>query len=68
MNRNSNYNRDPRIIQARFETKCDQTGELIRKGQDCVWYPVGKKIYSMTSDQALEFMNWQADLAMGFDY
>ena len=60
--------RDPYIITARFAGVCAETGKAIPGGTECVYYPLGRKVYHMDSKQAYEFRNWQADLAMGCNY
>ena len=59
---------DPRMIKARFKCKCAETGKPINKGDQCIYYPIGKKVYHMESKQAAEYRAWQADISMGFDY
>jgi hypothetical protein len=66
--RYSNANRDPREITAKFDSQCAQTGKPIKKGDQCIYYPVGKAVYHMDSKQAEEYRSWQIDLAMGYDY
>ena len=67
-NRFSNANRDPRIIIAQFDSVCAETGDKIKKGTECIFYPTSRKVYSMESTQAFTFKGWQADLASGYDY
>lgn len=60
---------DPREIYARFDCVCKQTGEKIRKGELCVYYPRSKAVYSVNSKQAEEFRSWSFDLDMcGYSY
>ena len=59
---------DPREIVARFESRCAETGKPIKKGDRCIYYPVGKRVFHVDSDQAGKFRAWQIDLAMGHDY
>ena len=60
---------DPRIITARFDSACAETGKRIKKGEDCVYYPSERKVYSMDSKQAEEFRSWQFDLnCLGGNY
>ena len=61
-------NQDPREITARFNSKCAETHKPIRKGEPCIYYPIGKKVFSMDSKQAYEFRNWKADVAMDYNY
>ncbi len=46
---------DPRQITARFDSCCAETGRKIRKGDECVWYPLNKRIYHMDSSTAEGF-------------
>ena len=41
---------DPKIILARFTSKCNETGKEIKKGARCLYHPLEKKVYSMTSE------------------
>lgn len=59
---------DPRVITARFNSACAETGKKIAKGDQCVYYPMGKAVYSMDSKQAQEYREWKADLDMGYAY
>jgi hypothetical protein len=59
---------DPIEITARFDSVCCEKGTTIKKGDKCIYYPIGKKIYCMDSKQAYEYRNWRMDLAMGNNY
>lgn len=59
---------DPYEIKARFESRCAETGKIIKKGDSCIYYPLVKKVYSMDSKTAYEYRNWRADLAQGYNY
>jgi len=61
-------NQDPRQIKARFYSTCKETGAVIKKGDQCIYYPSDRAIYSLDSRQAEDFRNWKMDLAMGNDY
>ena len=63
-----NCDRDPRIITAKYDSKCAETGALIRKGAECLYYSATKTVYALDTKQASDWKAWQADLAMGFDY
>lgn len=67
-NRYTNANRDPREITAKFDSKCAETGKIIKKGESCIYYPTSKDAFHPDSNQAESFYAWKADLAMGFDY
>jgi hypothetical protein len=63
------YKNDPRIIKARFDSKCKETGKKIKKGDRCVYYPSSKSVYCMDSKQASEFKSWQFDCqVLGHSY
>ena len=69
MRRYKSYNMDPRIIQARFDGICKETGKVIKKGQDCVYYPKAKSIYHMESKTAHQFNSWHEDVfVLGHNY
>jgi len=60
---------DPRIITARFNSKCAETGNQINKGDECVYYPTSKQVFCMDSKQAADFRSWSFDVNMlGCDY
>ena len=62
------YNNDPRLIYAKYDTICSETGEPIKKGEQCVYYPSSKSCFSMNSKQAKEFRDYMSDLEMGYNY
>ena len=68
MGKYSNYNRDPRSIDAKFDCVCAETGMKIKRGDPCIYYPVGRKVFHPNSEQARTYREWKADLAMGYDY
>ena len=41
---------DPKIILARFTSKCNETGKEIKKGARCIYHPLEKKVYSSESE------------------
>ena len=49
---NRTTNKTPRWIKARFDSKCPETGKIIKKGQDCIYYPAERKAYHETSRAA----------------
>ena len=59
---------DPKEIIAKFNSKCAETGKVIRKGELCVYYPLAKKVYSVDSKTAYDYRNWKADLSREYDY
>ena len=62
------YNADPRMITAKFDTTCAETGKPIKKGESCIYYPKTKQCYSLSSKQAKEFREYMSDLDMGYNY
>jgi len=64
----SYYKNDPRVITAKFDSKCAETGNVIKKGDKCVFYPSSKQIFTMDSKQAQEYREYMADLDMGYNY
>lgn len=67
MRRRRNFTPDPRIIIARFDSKCAETGEIIKKGERCLYYPIGRKVYKLEdangndTKQYYEYKNWKMD-------
>ncbi len=55
--------KDPREIKSKFDCKCSETGKRISKGDVCVYYPVSKSVFHVSSVQAYDFYNWLADKA-----
>jgi hypothetical protein len=47
--------RTPRLLKARFDSVCPETGKAIRKGDDCVYYPADRKAYHVESKAAEEY-------------
>jgi len=60
---------DPREITARFDSKCAETGTQIKKGDPCIYYPIGKQVFHPSSQQAQTFYGWKFDCdVLGCDY
>ncbi|MCP4651110.1 MAG: hypothetical protein GY853_13675 [PVC group bacterium] len=60
---------DPREIRARFNSVCAETGRAINKGDNCIYYPKGKKVFHIDSKQAEEYRGYMFDLhALDCDY
>lgn len=59
---------DPRIIIAKFDSKCNETGKVIKKGQECIYYPLNKKVYCIDSKTAQDFRECKADWDQGYNY
>jgi hypothetical protein len=66
--RRNYYDNDPREITAKFDSICKETGKKIKKGDICIYYPIGKSVYHSDSNQALEYRNMKMDQALGYDY
>jgi hypothetical protein len=62
------YQNDPRVINAKFNCTCAETGSAIKKGAECIYYPSSKSVFSMNTRQAVEYFEWKQDLAMGYNY
>lgn len=56
-----NRNNDPRVITAKFNSVCAETGRPIKAGDSCVYYPLTKKVYHQDSKAAVEFREWKFD-------
>lgn len=50
---------EPRIITARFPSRCNETGNLINTGDKILWYPDSKSVYCLTSDRYTDYVNSQ---------
>lgn len=59
---------EPREIRARFDGRCAETGKEIKKGQLCIYYPKGRKVFHTDSKQAHEFRCMKADETLGYNY
>ena len=62
------YKNDPRIILARFDSTCTETGITIKKGEECLYYPISKSVFSLESDQYQDYKEIAADWDMGYNY
>ena len=62
-------NQDPRIITARFPSKCAETGQPIQKGEECLYYPNGKSVYKLNTKHHQDFLMWSFDVkVLGANY
>lgn len=52
------YAGDPYELHARFDCKCAETGKEIKKGDLCIYYPKGKKVFHVDSKQASEYYSF----------
>ena len=43
---------DPYFLKARFKSVCPETGKVIEKGDECVYFPIGRKAYHVDSKNA----------------
>jgi len=65
----ASYKEDPKVIKAKYATTCAETGQPIKKGQECVYYPRSKKCFHMDSKTAADFRSWQFDVGvLGHNY
>ncbi len=60
-------NQDPREITARFDSVCPETGNRIRKGDPCVYFPRTRKAVHTDSRAAAEWRAQQFADAAGLD-
>ena len=62
-------NNGAREITAKYDSVCAESGKAIKKGEDCVYYPLDKKIFSMDSRTAQSFRDWKFDCdVLGYNY
>ena len=63
----SRFKDDPRVITARFNSTCPETGKAIKRGDDIVYYPRERKAYHMDSKAAdnLRSLEVSAGLCLG---
>lgn len=54
-------NNDPRQIGAKYKCKCAETGQIINKGESCIYYPLNKQVFALNSKQAQEFREMMQD-------
>ena len=60
---------DPRVLRSRFDTRCAESGKRIKKGDECIYYPIDRKVYHLDSKQATDFRNWKMDVdVLGNNY
>ena len=52
------------VIKARFECRCLESGKRIREGEDCLYIPEGKRVYSLDSKTGQAFLSWKYDLSI----
>lgn len=63
------YNNDPRQITARFNSFCAETGNEIKKGEQCIYYPASRQVFTLDSKQAQSFREQQFDAeVLGYSY
>jgi|TARA_R100000479_G_scaffold138470_1_gene74717 hypothetical protein len=63
------YSKDPRVMKSRFNTKCAETGKSIKKGEECIYYPLKREVFSLDSKQAEDFRTWKMDVdVLGMNY
>lgn len=52
MSRRKYVNKDPYYTNAKFDSVCHETGKAIKKGERCLYYPIGRAVYHLESNQA----------------
>ena len=62
------YKNDPRRITAKFNCICDESKKPIKKGEECIYYPLSKSVFRLDTKQAHEYFCWKSDLAQGYNY
>ena len=55
-------NQDPREIVARFNSKCAETGQEIKRGDSCIYYPKSGEVFHLHSVQAQEYYAMKFDV------
>jgi hypothetical protein len=45
----------PRWIKAKFASVCPQTGDAIQKGDECLYFPVERKVVHVNSPDAKDW-------------
>ena len=67
--RGTKMKNDPREITAKFDSICAETGKKIAKGENCVYYPTSKQVFSKDSKQAEAYRAWRFDVeCLGQNY
>jgi hypothetical protein len=56
--------KDPKVIKARFNSICAETGKQLKKGDDILYYPNDKKAYHLDSKTYQEYKEWKFDCDM----
>jgi len=57
-----NYrNSEPFIMNAKFNSKCNETEKPIKKGDSFLYYPIGKSAYHLDSKQAQDWREMKQD-------
>jgi hypothetical protein len=65
----STTNQAPRIITARFPSKCSESGQPIQKGEHCLYYPSDKTVYRLNTKHHQDFLSWSFDVnVLGSNY
>jgi hypothetical protein len=62
------YKNDPRVIDAKFNCICSESGASIKKGEQCIYYPLSKSVFKMNTRQAKEYYEWKQDIELGYNY
>jgi hypothetical protein len=69
MRKYRNHDTGPRFITARFDSKCAETGQQIKKGQECLYYPRTQQVYSLESKTVQDWRSAEFDrVCLGAEY
>ena len=52
---------DPRLIIAKFQSKCAESGKIIKRGAECLYYPLQRQVFHLESAQAEDYRKWKFD-------
>jgi hypothetical protein len=55
------FSKDPRVITAKFDSVCKETGKAIKKGDECLYYPLSKDVFCLESNEYVSYCNWKMD-------
>lgn len=68
INTSKMYKNDPRRITAKFNCLCSESKKPIKKGEECIYYPLSKSVFAMDTEQAREYFRWKQDIQLGYNY
>ena len=56
------FAKDPRRIIVRWAARCSETGKVLEKGKEAIYYPLTQECFHPDSRTAREFAEWEYDL------